>query len=34
MEELDVGGPLLFSAVLGASHLVVSFPSELTNLGF
>lgn len=22
MEELDVGGPLLFSAVLGASHLV------------
>ena len=24
MEELDVGGPLLFSAILGASHLVVS----------
>lgn len=23
LEELDVGGPLFFSAVLGASHLVV-----------
>jgi hypothetical protein len=27
MEELDVGGPLLFSAILGASHLVVSLPA-------
>ena len=26
LEELDVGGPLFFSAVLGASHLVVNPP--------
>jgi len=24
MEELDVGGPLFFSAVLGVSHLLVT----------